>query len=474
MNTPLNIQPVAASPHDRDRGFSPGRHGGRRGSILGLAIALQTTLLLASPYAAALAPGQVGTLVTIPVSGIADSAQAVVVDPNGSVVLAGSAGGNYSVLARLLPNGAPDGSFGAGGISTLDLSFNLGDGLRAFVRMDDGRYVGCGIFASPGTANDFVVARFTSTGTLDSSFNGSGYAVTPFGPSGPGEQCNAVAIQPDGMLVSAGYTYESGPSHVAMTRHTANGMLDSGFGIGGKLNINAAATTNGNSEAKAVLVQPDGKILVAGYAFGPGHSEFLLMRLNSNGTPDASFGSGGITRTAVGASEDIANAMVRQPDGRIVLAGSTYATGGQRDFALARYTSAGVLDAGFGTGGVVTTAIGPSDDYAYALVLMPWGRLVAAGTSRTAVGQSPTDLSLVAYNANGSLDRYFGNAGKRIVDVSAFSDAVFGLASDINGARFWAVGTASRSSMSQNQDFLAAEFGLPDTIFRDGFEIPTP
>jgi uncharacterized delta-60 repeat protein len=166
--------------------------------------------------------------------------------------------------------------------------------------------------------------------------------------------------------------------------------------------------------------------------------------------------------------------MVRQPDGRIVLAGSTYATGGQRDFALARYTTAGVLDPTFGTGGVVSTAIGPSDDYAYALVLMPWGRLVAAGTSRTAVGQSPTDFSLVAYNADGSLDRYFGVAGKRIVDVSAFADAVFGLANDIDGARFWAVGTASRSNQAQNQDFVVAEFGLPDTLFRDGFDIPVP
>ena len=462
-------------PASTDSGKSGMRIHGKPGpSLFPCRFACLTGLLLASGAAWALAPGQVGIQVTIPVSGIADSAQAVVVDPTGKVVLAGSAGVSYSVLARITPTGALDGTFGGGGIATLDLSFNLSDGLRALVRMDDGRYVGCGVFFSPGTANDFLVARFNSDGSLDASFNSVGYAVTPFGPSGPGDQCNAVAIQPDGMLVSAGYSYESGPSRVAMTRHTANGLLDTSFGIGGKLSIDASATANGNSEAKAILVQPDGKILVAGYAFGLGHSEFLLLRLNTNGTPDASFGSGGITRTAIGANEDIANAMVRQPDGRIVLAGSTYATGGQRDFGLARFTSAGVLDAGFGIGGVVTTPVGPSDDYAYALLLMPWGRLVAAGSSRTATGLSPTDLSLVAYNADGTLDRYFGIAGKRVVDVSAYSDVVYGLANDINDARFWAVGTASRSSVSQNQDFVAVEFGLPDTIFRDGFEITTP
>jgi uncharacterized delta-60 repeat protein len=427
-------------------------------------------LLLASGSAAALAPGADGVQVTIPISGIADVAQAVAFDPNGNFVLAGSAGGNYSVLARLIPTGALDGTFGSAGIATHDLSASQGDALRALVRMGDDRYAGCGIFTSTGTANDFVAARFNSDGSLDTTFDGVGYAVTPFGPSGPGEQCNAVAVQADGSIVSAGYTYESGASRVALTRHTPSGQLDPLFGAGGKLVINASGSASGASEAKALLVQPDGKLLVAGYAFSAGgNQDFLLMRLNVDGSPDAGFGSGGITRTPIGASEDIANAMVRQPDGRIVLAGSVYATGGQRDFALARYSAAGVLDPTFGSGGIVTTAIGPSDDYAYALTLMPWGRLVAAGSARVAVGQSDTALAVAAYNADGSLDHYFGVAGKRMINLSVFNESAYGLATDIGGTRFWAVGTASPGS---NQDFLAIEFGLPDTIFRYGFEMP--
>ncbi|MFI4969514.1 MAG: hypothetical protein ACHP7D_04860 [Lysobacterales bacterium] len=433
-------------------------------------------LTVATGAALALDPGEDGVRVTIPVSGTYDAAQAVVVDPNGNFVLAGSAGGNNSALVRLLPNGTLDSTFGNAGIAIHDLSPNLGDGLRALLRMGDGRYVACGTFFSPGTATDFVVARFNSDGSLDNTFDGSGYAVTSFLQSGPGgelfDQCNAVAIQADGKIVSAGFSAENGPNQVALTRHTSSGTLDAGFGSGGKLVINASATANGNSEARALLVQPDGKLLVAGYAFGPGNSDMLVMRLNADGTPDAGFGVGGITRTPVGTSEDIANAMVRQPDGRIVIAGSTYAADGHRDFALARYTSAGVLDPSFGTGGIVTTAVGPSDDYAYALILMPWGRLVAAGSARISTGGSGTDLALVAYNADGRLDRYFGNAGKRMVDISAFDDIVYGLASDINGARFWAVGTAAPGNTAQ--DFLAVEFGLPDTIFRDGFEMPVP
>ena len=437
---------------------------------------LVTTVLaaIAAPAALALAPGEDGVRITIPVSGIADYAQAAAVDADGNLVMAGSNGGNSSVLARITRAGALDGTFGIGGIDIIDLSVSLGDGLRALVRMDDGRYVGCGVFFSPGTATDFVVARFMSDGTPDLSFDGVGFAVTSFLQSGPGgslfDQCNAVAIQADGMIVSAGFTAENGPNHVALTRHTASGQPDTLFGVGGKVDINAAATSNGNSEARALAIQPDGKLLVAGYAFGPGNSELLVMRLNSDGSPDNTFGIGGITRTPVGTGEDMANAMVLQPDGRIVIAGSTIVADGRRDFAVARYTTNGVLDPSFGTGGLVTTPVGPSDDIAYALTLMPWGRLVAAGSARVSTSSSGNDLALVSYNADGSLDRYFGDLGTRMVDVSDFDDIIYGLVNDIDGEHFWAAGTAAPTN---NQDFLAIEFGLPDTIFRHGFDSNT-
>jgi len=197
------------------------------------------------------------------------------------------------------------------------------------------------------------------------------------------------------------------------------------------------------------------------------------MRLEANGTPDAGFGTLGIVRTPIGTNEDLANAMVLAPDGSITLAGSAIAADGRRDFALARFTSAGVLDATFGTGGFVMTPIGPGDDVAYALTRMPWGRLVAAGSARISTSAGGKDLALAAYNANGTLDRYFGMLGIRTIDVSADStadDVAYGLANDIDGEHFWAVGTASPGN---NGDFLAIELGLPDTIFRHGFDSNT-
>jgi len=431
----------------------------------------------AAPPAAALDPGEDGVRVTIPVSGLADAAQAVTVDPDGRLVMAGSDSGAHSILASITRTGATSGDFGTSGIVIDDLAAGQTDALRAIARMADGRYVACGFAFSAGTANDFITARFMSDGSLDGTFDGVGYAVTSYLQSGAGgslyDQCNAVAVDVDGSVVSAGLSFQDGPSRVALARHTSGGTLDAGFGSGGKLVLDVSQTSNGNSEARAVLIQPDGRILVAGFAGGQFNSEFVLLRLEADGTPDAGFGTLGIVRTPIGTGEDVANAMVLAPDGSITLAGSAVAADGRRDFALARFTSTGALDASFGAGGIVTTPIGPGDDIAYALTRMPWGRLVAAGSARISTSAGGTDLALVAYNADGTLDRYFGALGIRTVDVSATSnadDVAYGLANDMDGEHFWAVGTASPGT---NGDFLAIEFGLPDTIFRHGFDSNT-
>ncbi|MGH8172778.1 MAG: hypothetical protein ACREPX_06500 [Rhodanobacteraceae bacterium] len=441
-------------------------------SALGIASALALSTL--SPPSFALAPGEDGAHVTIPVSGLPDIAYAVAVDPDGGIVLAGGSGTTSSALVRLTRSGGIDGAFGSGGIAINDLAAGQGDFLYALVRTDDGHYVGCGTAFASTTGADFVVARFNANGSLDMSFDGVGYAATPFSVSGSGgslfDQCNAVAVQSDGMIVSAGLTYETGPSTVALTRHTMSGALDSGFGSGGKVDINASSSAGGNSEARAVLVLPDGKILVAGFAYNSGHGALMVMRLQSDGTPDSTFGSAGITRTSVGTSEDIANAIVRLPDGRFVVAGSSIFTDNRRDFVLARYAENGVLDPTFGSGGIVTTPVGPGDDRAYAISRMPWGRLIVAGSARISTSAAGTDFAVVAYNADGTLDRYFGDAGIRTINLSDFDDVAYGIAPDIDGQHFWAVGTGSPDA---TQDFTAVELGLPDTIFRHGFDTTT-
>ena len=432
-------------------------------------------ICLGSSHAFALAPGQIGSLLTFPVSNTSDNAYAAVLDPNGTLVMAGSAqSGGQSALASIA-SGSANGNFGVNGIVTYNFSATLPDFLRAIVRMGDGRYVACGEMFSPsGTARDFLTARFNADGTLDGSFNFVGYADTPFLQTGVAGQlidsCNAVAVQSDGKIVAAGFTQQFGPERVALVRYATDGSLDATFGIGGKLVVDAAIGPTSDSVAQALLIQSDGKLLVAGYAQGTSNTDFMLLRLNGDGTADTAFGNNGIVRTPVGTGADFAYAMVLQPDGKIVLAGQAQSSG--IDFGLARYNTNGALDATFGSGGLVTTPIGPGEDVAWSLALMPWGRLVAAGSSRISTSAGGTDIAAVAYNANGSLDRYFGTNGKLMAQVTAHPDEViYGLATDASGAHLWAVGAGVPST---DRDFLVLELGVPDTIFRSGFEVPVP
>lgn len=432
------------------------------------ALAAFIAATLSSP-ADALEPGQIGAVVTFPASaGTADGARAGALNPDGSLVMAGYGGsGGYSVLARMAV-GAPDTTFGPAGLLLYDFNNHLNDELHAIVRMNDGRFAACGQMG--GTGTDFVVARFTGNGLLDTTFNpGAGYVDTTFLTAGvAGEQidvCNAVAVQADGKIVAAGYTTETGPEHVAVIRYNVDGTLDGNFGSGGKLDINASVSPTVDSSAQALLIQPDGKLLVAGNAEGPSNSDFLLLRLNTDGTLDQTFGNHGIARNSIGGF-DVANAMVLQPDGHIVIAGQS-----DGDFALARYTASGALDTTFASVGYVKTPVGPGFDVAYGLTLMPWGRLVAVGSARISTSAQGTVFAAVAYNADGSLDTYFGDGGKTMQRVTGVTGApdeiIYGVQTDLEGGRMWALGYGTPSTTA---DFLAVEIGLPDTVFRGGFE----
>lgn len=201
----------------------------------------------------------------------------------------------------------------------------------------------------------------------------------------------------------------------------ASGSLDTSFGTGGK-----TATSIGNYDtARAVIVQPDGKIVAAGFANNSTTlNDFALVRYNPNGTFDTGFGTGGKVTTdfPIGRT-DTAYAAALQPDGKIVVAGSSY-TGSSlsMDFAVARYNANGTLDAGFGTGGRVLTAVGSSYEEAYAVAVQADGKIIAAGY--TGNGSNGNDFALVRYNANGTLDTSFGKSGKTIIDFSGGNDYI--------------------------------------------------
>jgi uncharacterized delta-60 repeat protein len=248
--------------------------------------------------------------------GALSRAQAVVTAPNGKILLAGFSGpegGNIQV-ARLKTNGLLDTTFGTGGKAAVD--FGGDDFGMAMARQADGRILVAGRSSAAGA----VVARLRATGTLDPDFDGDGRVTLPGGGS-----ASAVLVQPDRNIVVAGNAM--GSAVMTVTRLTPTGGLDPTFGAGGTATIDFASLAD---LAAGAALQPDGKIVVAGYSQGT--EDVAVARLNSNGSPDATFGVAGKATVEFGVAT-FGQAVALQSNGRIVVAGQK--TGGD-DFAVAR------------------------------------------------------------------------------------------------------------------------------------------
>ena len=215
---------------------------------------------------------------------------------------------------------------------------------------------------------------------LDRSFGTNGTVTTAIGPGH--ENVRAVAIQADGKIVVAGYSHNGTTYDFAVVRYNPNGTLDASFGTGGKV---TTAIGPGDAHIHGMALQPDGKIVVAGHSHAKSDNNFTVVRYNPNGSLDVSFGSNGTGITDFesesGSGYAYAFAAAVQPDGKIVVAGTgPSGTGGSdNDVVVVRYNPNGSLDASFGTGGTVTTAIGAGNDQCQAMALQPDGKIVVAG-----------------------------------------------------------------------------------------------
>lgn len=247
------------------------------------------------------------------------------------------------------------------------------------------------------TGNNFTMAM--PSGSLDPTFGTCGVVTTTVGNHSA--QANAVAIQSNGKIVAAGYAYTGSNYDIAVVRYNTNGSLDTTFGTGG---IVTTPVGSGHDYARAIGIQSDGKIVVAGYASNGSNYDFAVVRYATNGSLDTTFGAGGIVTTPVGSLDDFANGLGIQSDGKIVVAGETSVTGSNDDFAVVRYNTDGSPDITFGTGGIVTTSVGSGTDGAYAMGIQSDGKIVLGG-------YSSNDFAVVRHTANGSLDTAFGTGG---------------------------------------------------------------
>jgi uncharacterized delta-60 repeat protein/uncharacterized repeat protein (TIGR01451 family) len=393
-----------------------------------------------------------GGLVTTDVAGADEEAFLVFVQDNGKILTGGiaAAGANDQVaLVRYNADGSLDTGFGTGGKVVTDFSGTgtSSDDPDALFVLGDGKIL-VPVTTNVAGSNDFGLARYNSDGSLDTNFGTNGLVTTDFSGSGSSDNVRGAVLQENGQVVLGGFTSAGGPSDFALVRYNPDGSLDTGFGSGGKVTTDLS----GSDFAEGIALQGDGKIILVGDA---GTNDFGLVRYNPDGSLDTSFGTGGkvITDFSGSGSNDFGSDVAIQADGKVVLVGISDA-GGTRDLAMVRYNPDGSLDTGFGTAGKVATDIGGgTDDAAENVLIQKDGKIVVIGDSK---GVGTSNSFLARYNPDGSLDTGFGAGGLVTRDFSGTgSDDFFFAGAFLPDGR---IAVAGSTGNSPAEDFLIARF----------------
>lgn len=370
---------------------------------------MRTTLLLASMLIGCGALAQPGTLdpafgvngkAHVAIAGSYCDAHAIAEQADGKLVLAGATPG-FTMLARLQPDGSVDSGFGTNGVVLTDLD-ESNDFLNCVAVEPSGRIVSGGVRFNNASDGVAVVMRHLSNGAPDNSFGTNG-VVSLVITGSLDSYVRGLALQPDGKTVLLGERWNGTNWSVFVARLNSNGALDGPFGVN-YLNIQGT----GNEYGGDIRLQPDGKVVVCGWAESTSGGGLYAARLNANGGFDSAFGTGGkVFYDLGGLDEDVARSLRVQPDGKIVLGGITYTSSGWGAL-VARLLPNGALDTGFGTGGYTLIAIAVDSWASPAVDLQPDGKIVL-GVDNT--GASVTRVKVARLLPDGALDTAFGTNG---------------------------------------------------------------
>jgi uncharacterized delta-60 repeat protein len=339
-----------------------------------------------------------------------DEAESVLIQPDGKILLGGRSNVNGSTccdqftVARLNTDGSADTGFDSNGHATTSIgsSWDLG---RTAGLQSDGKIV-LGGYVDDGAGNwNFALLRYNADGSLDPSFNPGGtYGMSPNNEStvvtsvGAGDDYgNSLVIQSDGKILLAGATHNGTDWDWAIVRYEADGDLDTTFGTGGIVTTDLRGY---NDWGSSIALQSDGKIVFGSKSSNGTDNDFAVVRYNTDGSIDTTFGTNGKVFTTIGSGDDDGEAVSIQSDGKIVLAGYT-SNGTDTDFAVVRYNSDGSLDTSFGSGGKVVTPVGSGADQAHGVTVQSDGKILVVGETDNGTN---LDVAVVRYNTDGTPD----------------------------------------------------------------------
>ena len=347
---------------------------------------------------------------------------------------------------------SPDNTFGTNGkVYTSFGSFS--SYFHSMILLPDGKIISAG--ENSNTTLAILVAKHNADGTPDLSFNATGKKQIDFGSAY--EYCYSVLLQSDNNILLAG----SSNGNAALARLLPNGDYDTQFSDDGKLTL-SFGPGNGSSFQK-ILQQPNGKIIAIGEAYNTSSFDFAAARFNGNGSIDPSFGDNGKTTINFNGYNDFGRNAVLQPDGKILIAGAAKNNNGNSSIALLRLNEDGTLDNTFGNAGKTTLTIsGIADDYAEAVVLLPGGKILIGG-------YSAGDFLVMRYTSNGIPDNTFGNSGYTLTDFDNFQDKGYTLAIDSVGSIYLG-GHGYETGNGGLFHYAIAKYsseGIPDNSFNE-------
>ena len=383
-----------------------------------------------------------------------DDGFGVCVKPDGKIVVCGksytSVEDNYDfALAQYHIDGSLDNSFGGDGKVVMAIGGDVDEAYDIAVQ-SDGKVIATGITKGDDLSIDIVSARYNLDGSLDTGFGDGGLVIHNFNAEPAYSQ--SIVVLPDDKILIAGYITELGFRSFTVIKYNSDGSLDETFGTDGISILPYEA--NNSSNFIDIAVQADGKIVAAGSVNAGDDWDFSVLRLNADGEFDETFSSDGIQTTDFGFiinRDDYANAIAIQPDGKIIVAGYSYEDLGNNDMAIARYNADGMLDNSFSDDGKLMYALSGSNDIIHELIVQPDGKILAVGWSP---GPESLEYTILRCNTDGTPDMTFDDDGIVMTDFGLENSTPFSAVLQIDG-KLVVAGTTDTGS---NDDFSLARY----------------